>query len=189
MDSWGFLHYFSLSMCSELYRCNLGVSLSSSLAPHFCIYACVFGYLFDPFIRRQILFPSFRRGIKATRDHGYAVCSDFLWLADECDCVCVCVSHSRIVGKRFGMHEIPGIVFFQCGQIQQAFQHCLFPHQERADERAKYFGKHRVVSFSRCRIFFLPCVSKLNMRTSLCTPAEELCLISAIIKSQRAQSL
>lgn len=89
MDSWGFLHYFSLSMCSELYRCNLGVSLSLSLAPHFCIYACVFGYLFDPFIWRQIIFPSFRRGIKATRDHGYAVCSDFLWLADECDCVCV----------------------------------------------------------------------------------------------------
>lgn len=45
--------------------------------------------LFDPHIGRQILLLSFHRGIKATRDHGYVVCSDFLWLANECDCVCL----------------------------------------------------------------------------------------------------
>ncbi len=45
--------------------------------------------MFDPCISRQILLLAFHRGIKATRDHGYAVYSDFLWLADECDCVCL----------------------------------------------------------------------------------------------------
>lgn len=42
---------------------------------------------FDPCVSTQILSLSFRRGIKATRDHGYVVYSNFLWLADECDCV------------------------------------------------------------------------------------------------------
>lgn len=78
MNSWGLLYYFSLSMCSELCLSDFAVSL-------FLSYVCVF----HPCISRQILFLAFCRGIKATRDHGYAVYSNFLWLVDECDCVCL----------------------------------------------------------------------------------------------------
>lgn len=97
--------------------------------------------------------------------------------------VTVCVSPSRIVGKRFEMHEIPGIVFFPSGQTQQALQHCLFLHRDRADERARYLGKRSVV------YFFSPLISELSSSTSFCTSAEDICSISAVIKSQLAPSI
>lgn len=50
--------------------------------------------------------------------------------------VTVCLP-SRIVGKRFEMHEIPGIVFVPFGQTQQAFQRCLFLHQEGGRKMCK----------------------------------------------------
>lgn len=81
MNSWGGLHYFSLSVCSECLS-DLGASLLLALYLFLCVQC-----MFDPCISRQILFLAFCRGIKETRDHGYAVNSDFLWLADECDCV------------------------------------------------------------------------------------------------------
>lgn len=61
--------------------------------------------------------------------------------------VTVCVSPGGIVGKRFEMHEIPGIVFFPSGQTQQAFQRCLFLLRDRAGERARYLGRRSVTSF------------------------------------------
>lgn len=160
MNCWGFLYYFPLSMCYELCLSELDGSLCVLLTPHsVCMCVC----MFDPCVSRQILFLAFRRGIKATRDHGYAVYSNFLWLADECDCVCV--FPSRIVGKRFDMHEIPGILFFPSGQIQHAFQLCLFLQQE-------WLGKHILegtwwYTFYNWKtgLFSLPLVFKLNIST------------------------
>lgn len=89
--------------------------------------------------------------------------------------VTVCVSPSRIVGKTFKTHEIPGIVFFPSRQIQQAFQYPSFLHQEWAVRQAKYAKASSV-----------PLVFQLNMSASVCPSAKYTCSISAVIKSQLA---
>lgn len=108
-----------------------------------CVGVCV-QCLVDPCISRQILFASCR-GIKATRDRGYVVFSDFLssrdWLMNVTWCYCMSPS-ARLWVKRFEMHEIPGMLFFPSGQTQQAFQCSLFLNEEWLGQRAK----HGVVS-------------------------------------------
>lgn len=84
MNSWGFLQYFFLSMCSELCLDDFSLRLLLALYLCLCVYMCSSLVFQDKF-----LFLAFCRGIKATRDHGYAVYSNSLWLADECDCVCL----------------------------------------------------------------------------------------------------
>lgn len=76
-----------------------------------CIILSVFWVVISTVLAFQdkFLFLAFCRGIKATRDHGYAVYSNSLWLVDECDCVS---PPAELWAKRFEMHEIPGIVFF-----------------------------------------------------------------------------
>lgn len=154
MNSWGFLYYFSLSMCSELCRCEPPLVISA--VP---VFVCVCA---QPSHFKTNSFSCLLQGDQG--DQGPRVCgllrllviSWWMWL---------CVSPpAELWAKRFEMHEIPGIVFFPSGQTQQASQRCLFLHQERAG----YLWKARrgaLVETQR------PLVFKLNMSAHFSAPA------------------
>ena len=82
------------------------------------VWACAVLYiecLVDPCVSRLKIPSAFLQGDQG--DQGPRVCG-LCWLlvlsrlAGECNLVLLHVSLSRIVGKRFEMHEIPGILFF-----------------------------------------------------------------------------
>lgn len=139
--------------------------------------------VFDPCISRQILFLVFRRGIRVTRDHGYAVYSDFLWLTDECDCVCLPQQNcGQKVWDAWNSWDsvLPiwpnttSISALLISTSRMGRTTCTIPWKA---QRGILFEMQR------------PFVFKLNKSTSFCTSAKYICSISAIIKAQLALSL
>lgn len=99
-NCWGFLYYWPLLMCSDLCLSDFTL-LMAPWSVRVSVSICMCASVLNRCVLRQTLFLSFRRGIKATRDHGYVVYSHLLlinwqmWL-----CVCVCLPQQNC-GQKF----------------------------------------------------------------------------------------
>lgn len=161
MNSWGFLHYFALSMCSKLRLDDFGVSLG--LLMYLCAFFSVCSTL--PFQDKFSFFPS---AGGSRRPGTTGMWFFFLLLADECDFV-------RLPQQNCGQKvwdawnswnsvlpiwpNTTSISALLISKSRTGRQMCKIP-------RKAWVGIHSQMQ----RPFFLPLVFKMKMNTSFCIP-------------------
>ena len=176
MNSWGWVYYFSSSMCFELCLNHFPLCGSVCVCMFECKCLCVFTCVYVCVCALNVSGRSWCFKMNSScllqgdqGDQGPRVCGllrllVLFWLADECHLVLLYVSLSRIVGKRFEIHGIPGILFSLHSQTQQDF---LFEKQSWLGQTTNIIQKQWIeILLGHAKMFIFDIVACSNSGSS-----------------------